>query len=169
MVLCRWNDSSIWLKGFCFKSSKMNKWHLISLATHLNWHGFLENFLASSGVQLLQVKSSMHPSELKWLSLWQATSKDLEKYNLVCSPHVLIKSTMQQIWLLRWKKKLISLLFLWSGDMDIKRFLEKAFWRYWPNKLSMLISWGTGKTLMLIKRCWSTSSKPPANYLTTYR
>ena len=64
---------------FCSNSSAMDTWYLFSLVTHLNWTGFLENFLASSILQQFQVKSSRNGRELKWLILWQTTAEILEK------------------------------------------------------------------------------------------
>ena len=87
----------------------MDTWYLVSLVTYLNWPGFLENFLASSSLQQFQLKSSGKPCELKWISLWQATSKYLEKQNHVCSPHVSIKPSVEQ-----------SLIMIWSVDMNIE-------------------------------------------------
>ena len=87
----------------------MDTWYLVSLVTYLNWPGFLENFLASSSLQQFQLKSSGKTCELKWIRLWQATSKYLEKPNHVCSPHVSIKPAMEQRWIM-----------IWSVDMNIE-------------------------------------------------
>ena len=103
------NNSATWLMRFRFKSSVMDTWYLVSLVTYLNWPGVFENFLASSSLQQFQLKSSGKTCELKWISLWQATSKYLEKQNHVCSPHVSIKTAMEQ-----------SLIMTWSVDMNIE-------------------------------------------------
>ena len=57
----------------------MDTWYLVSLVAHLNWPGFVENFLASYSLQQFQVKSSMNTRKLKWLSLWQANAEYLQK------------------------------------------------------------------------------------------
>ena len=53
----------------------MDRWYVVSLVTHLNWLGFLENFLASSSLQQFQMKLSVDIRELKWL---KATAEYLE-------------------------------------------------------------------------------------------
>ena len=51
-----------------------------------------------------------------------------------------------------------------SDDMD-RGFLKQAPWKYWPKKLLILTSWGTGKKLVLREFCWLTSSNLLPNYL----
>ena len=44
----------------------MDMWYLISLVTHLNWPGFIENFLASCRLQQFQVTRHRRiPSKIK--------------------------------------------------------------------------------------------------------
>ena len=62
---------------------------------NLRVSGVLENYLASSSLQQLQVKSSENARKLKLLGFWQATAKNLEKQNLFCSHHVSIEATME--------------------------------------------------------------------------
>ena len=57
----------------------MGTGYLVPLVTHLNWHGVLENFLASCSLQQFQVKPGINTCELKRLSSWQTTTKYLQK------------------------------------------------------------------------------------------
>ena len=70
IVLGLRNNSATWFMRFRYKSFAMDTWYLVSLVTHLNWPGFLENFSAPSSLQQSQVKSSANKRELKWPSLW---------------------------------------------------------------------------------------------------
>ena len=81
--------------------------YLNSLITHLDWPGFLENFLASDNLQQFQVKPSMNNRDLKWQGLWQATAEYLQKQNLSCSLYVSMEPTTEQN--LITERKLISL------------------------------------------------------------
>ena len=81
MVLGLSNNPATSLMRFLIKSSAMYKLYLVSLVTNLNWPWFLQNFLSSetyNNLQQFQVKSSENDSELKWLILWEATTKHLE-------------------------------------------------------------------------------------------
>ena len=146
----------------------METWHLVSLVAHLNWPEFLENFWASCSLQQFQVKSSMNTRQLKWLSLWQATAKYLQKLNFVCSPHVSIELTIEQILIIEVEEKpycsSISMVW-WHRYIDYRSFSKRSPRRYWPKKLFILTSCGTDKKLISIDSCWSTSSNLLPNLL----
>ena len=105
MILGLRTNSATWLYRFCIKSSVMNTWYLVSLATHLKWPGFLENFLASCRLQQFRVKSVMNTRELIWLNLWQATLKYSQNWNLVCSSHVSVDSKIERSFITELKEK----------------------------------------------------------------
>ena len=75
----RWNISTTCLMRFHFKNSAMDTGHMVFLLNHLNSPGFFENSSNPNSIQQSQVKRSVNIPELKWLSLWQATAKYLEK------------------------------------------------------------------------------------------
>ena len=79
IVLGLRNNSATWFMRFRYKSFAMDTWYLVSLVTHLNWPGFLENFSAPSSLQQSQMKSSANKRELKWPRLWQTTAEYLAK------------------------------------------------------------------------------------------
>ena len=169
MLLGLRTNSATWLERFRIKSSAMDTWYLVPLITHLNWPEFLENFLVSWSLQQFQVKPSMNTWELKWLSLWQATAEYLQKWNLVCSPHVLIEPKIEQSLIIEVEEKpycsSVSIVW-WHRHRGYKRFSKQSTWRYWPKKLLILTKWGTCKKLMLIEGCWPTSL---TWYLTTLK
>ena len=103
-------------------------WYLLSQVTHLNWPGFFENFLASSSLQQVQMKSSMNTHELNRLSLWQATTEYLQNENLVCSSHISIESTIEQSLIIELEEKpycsSISMVW-WHGYRDYIGFSKQ--------------------------------------------
>ena len=146
----------------------MDTWYVVSLVTHWNWPGFIENFLSSCSLQQFQTKSSMNIRELKWLSLWQATAEYLQKWNLVCSPHVCIEPTMEWSLIIKVEGKPYcssTSMVWWHGYRDYRGFSKHSPWMYWPKKLFILTSWCTGKNLVLIEGFWSTSFNLLPNYL----
>ena len=142
---------------FRIKSSAMDTWRLVSLVTHLNWPGFLQNFLAFSSLQQFQVKSSRNGRKIKWLNLWLNLYKFyINLYTLkivVCSLHVSIEPMMERSFITELEEKLcctsISLVW-WHGYRDYRDFWIQPPWRYWPMKLFSLINWGTGNRRLLI-------------------
>ena len=78
MVLGLRNDSATWLMKFHFKGSVMERWHLVSLVTHLIWPWFLKKFSVLSNLQ----QSQRLPKTLK--------------ENIVCSSQVSIDLTKDQ-------------------------------------------------------------------------
>ena len=67
MILGLRTNSATWLYRFCIKNSVIYTWYLVSLVAHLNWPGFLKNFLASCSLRQFQVKLSMNTLELNWI------------------------------------------------------------------------------------------------------
>ena len=99
------NNSATWLLRFSIKSSAIDIWYMVSLVSHLDWPGSLENLLSSCTLQQFQMKSSMNIGELKWLSLWQATAEYVRKLNLICSPHVWIEPTLERSLIIQVEEK----------------------------------------------------------------
>ena len=145
----------------------MNAWYLAFLVTHLNWPGFFKNFLAFWSLQQFQMKSTITTRKLKWLSLWQANAEYLQKLYLACSPHVSIDPTIERSLINKVEEtpycSSVSMVW-WHGYRDGRGFSKRSPWRHWPKKLFILASWSTGKKLILIEDCWSTSSNLLPNY-----
>ena len=99
----------------------------------------------------------MNTRELNWLSLWQVTAKYLQNQNFlfVCSSHVSIESTIERSLIIEVEEKLYGSSISWSDDMDIEtiQVFQNSNLGGTDQKLFILTSWGTGKTLMLIKDC----------------
>ena len=47
-------------------------------------------------LEQFQLKPGMNTCSLKWLNLWHATIKYIQKENIVCSPHVLIEPRLER-------------------------------------------------------------------------
>ena len=62
----------------------------------------------------------MNTRELKWQSLWQANAKYLQKWHLLCSPHVSVEPTTERSSIIEMEENLTALLFLLSDDIDIE-------------------------------------------------
>ena len=133
----------------------------------LNWPEFIENFLASCSQQQYQVKSSTNARELKRLSLWQVTAEYLQKIK-PCFFTSCFNRANGRAKFDYWCERKIVLPSLWSDNMDIETkdiFQKDSLCRYWPKKFFILTSCNTGKKLMLIEGCLSTSFNVLSKYL----
>ena len=163
-------NSATWLLKFCIKSSAMDTWYLVSLATHLNWPELLENFPGSCSPQQFQVKS-----QIKYEYPWIKVAKFLKGHRWIPFK---IKPRLFTSYFNRandrakfdyWggRETLLSSIFMvwWHGYKNYRIFSKQSPWKYWPKKLFILTSWDTDKKLILIEGCWSTSSNQLPDYL----
>ena len=169
----------------------MDTWYLVSLVTHKNWLGFLENFVASSSLQQVHAKSSVNTCECEYLfnnpvhkNLFKGSKLTLafrftlkmfwpsdQVLAVVFWCHVSINSTIERTLIIEVEEKSYctsdSMVWLY-GYRDYWIIWKQQSWRCWPKKLFILTS--TDKKLVWTEGCWSTSSNLLANYLyTTYR
>ena len=107
-------------------------------------------------------------NNFKWNQIWITVNerdlvfdtKYLQKQNLNCSTHVLIDPTTERNLIIEVEEKPYCYFFfiVWRyGYWDHGGFSKQSPWRHWPKNIFILTSWGTGKKLLLIEGCWSTS------------
>ena len=153
-----WNRDSIlripqWRRDIWFLQN-------ILKLTWLPWTSYLpvayNNFKCESG---------MNTRELKWLSLRQAgyLPKIKPRFFTSCLNRAYDRAKFDYWGERKNYYSSVSIVW-WHGYRDSKGFSKQSPWRYWPKKLFILTSWGTGKTLMLIESCWSKSSNLLPNY-----
>ena len=132
----------------------METWYLVSLVIHLNRPWFSENFLASCSLQQFQVKTSMNACELKCIRLWQATTKYLKKYKLVCSDHVSVRGNNRakfDYWCGRKTLLFLDYRGFQNGHLGItaKKAIHFDQLRHWQKKLKLTeVSWSTSSNLL---------------------